>query len=108
MPKRRKLPASGSTRCATKVWRTDVLTVAWQEVHRNGGGAGVDGETVADIESYGVERWLGDLARDLKEGTYRTNAVRQVLIPKKQRTPQGAPISPLLSNLYMRRFILGW
>ena len=50
----------------------------------NGGAAGVDGETVQRIEAQGVERWLGELARDLKEGSYRPGAVRQVLIPKKQ------------------------
>lgn len=42
-----------------KVWRDDVLVVAWQAVRRNGGAAGVDGETVEDIELFGVERWLG-------------------------------------------------
>ncbi len=77
-----------------KVWRDDVLAVAWQAVRRNGGAAGVDGETVADVESQGVDGWLGALARDLKEGTYRPQAVRQVLIPKKQRgqfRPLGIP-----------------
>ena len=77
-----------------KVWRGDVLAVAWQAVRRNGGAAGVDGETVADIDAFGVDRWLGALARDLKEGTYRPHAVRQVLIPKKQRgkfRPLGIP-----------------
>ena len=76
-----------------KVWRDDVLAVSWQAVRRNGGSAEVDGETVADIESQGVDRWLGALARDLKSGTYRPRAVRQVLIPKKQRgkfRPLGA------------------
>ena len=77
-----------------KVWRDDVLAAGWQAVRRNGGAAGVDGETVADIESQGVDRWLGALARDLKAGTYRPRAVRQVLIPKKQRgkfRPLGIP-----------------
>ena len=64
--------------------RADVLEAAWQTVRRNGGVAGVDGETVQRIEAQGVERWLGELARDLKEGSYRPGAVRQVLIPKKQ------------------------
>ncbi len=60
----------------------------------SGGSAGVDGEGIKDIEAYGVEGWLGELARDLREGTYVPKPVRQVLIPKKQPgkfRPLGIP-----------------
>ena len=77
-----------------KVWREDFLMEAWQQVRRNGGSAGVDGETFKNVESYGVDRWLGELARDLKDGTYAPKPVRQVLIPKKEPgkfRPLGIP-----------------
>ena len=76
------------------MWRIDFLLEAWRQVRRNGGSAGVDGERFQDIEAYGVERWLGELAEELKEGTYQPHAVRQVLIPKKQKgkfRPLGIP-----------------
>ena len=43
-----------------KVWRADVLDAAWRAVRRNGGAAGVDGETWQHIEQRGIERWLGN------------------------------------------------
>ena len=77
-----------------KMWREDFLREAWERVRRNGGTAGVDGESFKDIEAQGVEGWLRELGRDLREGTYRPKAVRQVLIPKKQPgkfRPLGIP-----------------
>ena len=76
------------------MWREDFLLEAWKRVRRNGGSAGVDGETIADIEKAGVGDWLGDLSRELRDGTYTPQAVRQVLIPKKEPgkfRPLGIP-----------------
>ena len=76
-----------------KVWRADVLAFAYARCESNQGAAGVDGQTFADIEQYGLERWLGELAQELKAKTYQPQAVRRVWIPKsdgKQR-PLGIP-----------------
>jgi RNA-directed DNA polymerase len=50
-----------------KVYREDILAHAWRLAKANGGAAGVDGQTFQDIEEYGVERWLGELAEDLRK-----------------------------------------
>src|SRR6266403_3753092 len=46
------------------------------------GAPGVDGQDFADIEAYGVERWLTELALALREETYRPEPIRRVFIPK--------------------------
>ena len=77
-----------------KVWRKDVLAAAYQAVRRNGGACGVDGETFEHIQEQGADGWLGELAKQLRENTYRPRAVRQALIPKKQPgkfRPLGIP-----------------
>ena len=53
----------------------------------------MDGQRFEDIEAYGVERWLDELAQELKSRTYQPLSVRRVYIPKadgKQR-PLGVP-----------------
>ncbi len=76
-----------------KVYRSDVLAFAYECCQANGGAAGVDGQRFEDIEAYGRERWLGELAQELRSRTYQPQPVRRVYIPKpdgKQR-PLGVP-----------------
>src|SRR6187431_648174 len=76
-----------------KVWRADVLATAYARCAGNDGAAGVDGQTFADIETYGVERWLGELAQELRAKTYRPQAVQRVWRTKEDGTkrPLGVP-----------------
>jgi group II intron reverse transcriptase/maturase len=76
-----------------KVYREDILSFAYRLSRSNGGAPGVDDQDFADIEAYGVERWLGELAQALREKRYRAQSVRRVWIPKANgtRRPLGIP-----------------
>jgi hypothetical protein len=49
-----------------KISRGDILAYAYAQCRSNKGAPGVDGQDFADVEAYGVERWLGELALALR------------------------------------------
>jgi group II intron reverse transcriptase/maturase len=76
-----------------RIWRGDVLQEAWRRVRSKRGSAGVDGETLVEIEQYGVERMLSELGAALRAGRYRPQPVLRRYIPKAdgRRRPLGIP-----------------
>jgi len=64
-----------------KVYRRDVLEWAWELVRANKGAAGIDRQTIADVEQYGIAKLLDELAADLRDGSYRPWPARRVFIP---------------------------
>jgi RNA-directed DNA polymerase len=77
-----------------KVYRRDVLERAWELVRANRGAAGIDRQTIADVEEYGIAKLLDELAADLKDGSYRPWPARRVFIPKpgsSERRPLSIP-----------------
>lgn len=71
----------------------ETLKAAWQQVRANGGAAGVDGISFAQIERQGLEPWLEELGQELRDKSYRGQAVRRVYIPKAngKLRPLGIP-----------------
>jgi group II intron reverse transcriptase/maturase len=70
-----------------------MLREAWKTVKTNGGAPGVDGITIADVEQYGIERYLKELGEELRKQTYRPQAVRRKMIQKANggERPLGIP-----------------
>ncbi|MBD0403048.1 group II intron reverse transcriptase/maturase [Flammeovirga sp. EKP202] len=63
-----------------------VLVESYRRVKQNySHGRGVDNMSFADIEKYGVSKFLKELQHELQTKTYRCQAVRQVEIPKEKK-----------------------
>jgi RNA-directed DNA polymerase len=89
-----------------KLYRDDVLAHAWRLAKANGGAAGVDGQSFRDIEEYGVERWLGELAEGLRKKTYRPQPVRRVYIPKPDGRKRPLGISTIRDRVAQTAAVL--
>lgn len=77
-----------------KVWRADILMFAYRLVRANKGSPGVDGVNFEDIDAtIGIDKFLSELAQDLKDKTYHPSPVRRVMIPKADGSlrPLGIP-----------------
>ena len=86
-----------------KISREDILAHAYAQCRSNKGAPGVDGQDFADIEAYGVQRWLGELVLALRQETYRPDPIRRVFIPKAY-----GKLRPLgISTLQRLREIMG-
>jgi RNA-directed DNA polymerase len=89
-----------------KISRNDILMHAYAQCRSNKGAPGVDGQEFADVEAYGVERWLGELALALREESYRPEPIRRVFIPKANGKLRPLGISTLRDRVCMSAALL--
>ena len=64
------------------ITKAETLEEAYRIAKRNGGAAGIDGQSFADIESYGLAIFLAGIREDLVTGRYKPQPNRRVEIPK--------------------------
>jgi len=89
-----------------KIHREDVLAHAYAQCRSNKGAPGVDGQDFADVEVYGLEQWLGELALALRQETYQPDPIRRVFIPKANGKLRPLGISTLRDRVCMTAAVL--
>jgi group II intron reverse transcriptase/maturase len=89
-----------------KISREDILAHAYAQCRSNKGAPGVDDQDFADIEAYGVKRWLGELALALRQESYQPEPIRRVFIPKANGKLRPLGISTLRDRVCMTAAML--
>src|ERR1700692_640999 len=89
-----------------KIYREDVLAHAYAQCRSNKGAPGVDRQDFAEIEAYGVERWLAELALALREESYQPDPIRRVFIPKANGKLRPLGISTVRDRVCMTAAML--
>ena len=89
-----------------KIRRDDTLAHAYAQCRSNKGAPGVDRQDFEAVETYGVERWLGELALALRQETYRPDPIRRVYIPKANGKLRPLGISTLRDRVCMTAAML--
>ncbi len=89
-----------------KISREDILAHAYAQCRSNKGAPGVDGQEFADIEAYGLRRWLGELALALRQESYRAEPIRRVFIPKTKGKLRPLGISTVRDRVCMTAAML--
>ena len=89
-----------------KMYREDILAHAYAQCRSNRGAPGVDGQDFAAVEAYGVQRWLAELALELRKERYRPDPIRRVFIAKANGKLRPLGISTLRDRVCMTAAML--
>ena len=91
-----------------KVYRTDILCIAYAQCLGNKGSAGADNITFEDIESQegGRKKWLGDLQQELQTKRYRPAPLLRVWIPKSNGSERPLSIPTIRDRVVQMAILL--